>query len=102
MNSEIDAKEKKSSSPSPGIKLNENDQTFKDIKDLIILEEDEEEEKEEFQTCRNSICLSVTNKDFLSDESHKRCNAKKKKNFFCRAKKKIKIFCVMPKKKKKI
>ena len=74
MNSEIEAKERKSSSPSPGIKLNENDLNLKDIKDLIILEEDEEEEKDEFQTCRNSICVSVSNKDFLSEESHKRCN----------------------------
>ena len=71
MNAEADAQDKKN--PFLGMKTNENNFNLRDIKEIIILEEDEEEEKEEFQTCRNSIC-STSNKDYFTEESHKRCN----------------------------
>lgn len=51
---------------SPGLKFHENnDLSPKDIRDIIILEEDEdEEEKENFQTCKNSM-IQINNEDFL-------------------------------------
>jgi len=71
MNAENNAKEKQSLSPD----LKNTDNYMKDIKEIIIMEEEDEEEKEDFQTCKNS--MTSLNKEILSEASHKRCNAQK-------------------------
>lgn len=63
-------KDSQSSSPSPGVKP--ENWTMKDIKEIIIMEEDDEEEKSEFATCKNSIA-SLNSREVFSDAALKRC-----------------------------